>query len=91
MKYRVHVYAVVRYPMMVEAESQQDAVKLAYETFDERDLRTRDAEFADELQNNYLVDEEGDTEYERSTWWRFDDDGEVKPMDFLAVSTGGNA
>lgn len=91
MKYRVHVYAVVRVPLEIEADTQEEAVKLAYASFVEDDIRNGEAEFAEELQNNYLVDEEGDTQYERSTWWRFDDDGEVKPMDFLANTTGGNA
>jgi hypothetical protein len=63
MKYRVHVYAVVRVPVEVDAESQLDAIKLAENARDwDQELNAGDHEFADEIVG-FLVDEDGDPEY----------------------------
>ncbi len=60
MKYRVHVYAIVRVPFEIEADSELEALKKA----DEVDLAEELAkgwrgEFADDI-DGYLVDELGD-------------------------------
>ena len=63
MKYRVHVYAVVRVPVEVEAESQLDAIHLAQNSRNwNQELDAGDHEYADEIVG-YLVDEDGDPEY----------------------------
>lgn len=71
MRYRVHVYMTVRVPFDdIEAESQQAAIKIvqeraATECMTLRDMADLEAEPADEI-TGFLVDEEGDDEYERS-------------------------
>jgi len=70
MRYKVHAYMTVRVPFDdIEAESQQAAIKIAeYRASDIRTLRDMadlEAEPADEI-TGFLVDEEGDDEYERS-------------------------
>jgi hypothetical protein len=66
MKYRVHVYLTVRVPFDdIEAESQEAAIEAARKLVDDYSFRLKDAEYADEI-TNFLVDEDGDEEYERS-------------------------
>jgi hypothetical protein len=80
MKHDVHIFAVVRVKRAgVEAENHDDAVKKAmekfhdlYELFDTRNIRKLpdgviDVEFGEEF-SHFLVDEEGDREFECSTW-----------------------
>jgi hypothetical protein len=69
MKYRVHLYAEVRVPLEVEAESQEEAIgKVMYENDLYPLLKHGDVEFADEV-HGALVDEDGDEEYECSQFW----------------------
>jgi hypothetical protein len=69
MKYDVHIYATVRVKVCgVEANSQKEAIKKAeaqtdlYETLGESGHGT---EYAEEI-TGFLVDEEGDTEYQQT-------------------------
>lgn len=69
MKYTVHLYKAVRmYPVEIEAESQEEAVRIADEqcgsVFD------KGISFEDEEVGciGALVDEEGDEDYERSCY-----------------------
>ena len=78
-QYRVHMYTVVRVPIVVMAENQLDAIKktdkidlhriidgyVGYEVCDQ-------VEFADEV-NGFLVDEVGDEEYENSRYYNLED------------------
>ena len=69
-KYRVHIFAVVRIPVEVEAESQIEAIEKAEDDTDLNSLLNRgDVEYADEI-TEYLVDEVEDKEYLRSTWYK---------------------
>jgi len=77
-KYRVHVYLVVRVPFDVEAESQEEAIKAAEKLVDNDSYRLPEAEDAEEIVG-YLVDEEGDEEYERSVSY----DGNRKPAPYV--------
>ena len=76
MQYRVHIYAVVRIPVVVEADSQQDAIAKALPKADLYELDTTladcDGEYADQV-TGYLVDEVGDEEYFNPIW--YDSDG----------------
>ena len=74
-KYHVHVYAIVRVLVPdVEAENQEEACKKAEQMVDLHQLFEQMhfdppvgyVEFADDL-DGFLVDEDGDTEHERST------------------------
>ena len=68
MKYRVHLYCVVRVPMDVEADGQIAAIQKAEELFHRdanHNIHAHDAEYAEEI-NTALVDEVGDAEFERS-------------------------
>jgi len=80
MKHNVHVFAVVRVKVDgIEAESHDDTVKKAmerfhdlYDLFDTQNFRhlpegVTDVEFGEEF-SHFLVDEEGDQEFARSTW-----------------------
>jgi hypothetical protein len=82
MKYDVHIYAVVRVKVPgVEAESQTDAIEQAEEQvdfnalFDSRRFSLYPGiecvEYADET-SGYLVDEEGDEEHDRSSFYKYD-------------------
>ena len=69
MKYDAHIYATVRVKVCgVEANSQKEAIKKAenqtdlYETLGESGHGT---DYAEEI-TGFLVDEEGDTEYQRT-------------------------
>lgn len=57
-KYKVHIYAVVRVPVEVEAETEKVATKLALEFFDmnHEELIKQDGEYAHEVQNVVVVD-----------------------------------
>ena len=75
MEYRVHIYAVVRIPTIVQAKSQLEAIMIAeqidihritdgfvgYEVCDH-------IEWAEEI-TGFLVDEVGDEEYEKSKYY----------------------
>ena len=80
MKHDVHVFAVVRVKCAgIEAESHDESVKKAmeqfhdlYDLFDTQNFRhlpegVTDVEFGEEF-SHFLVDEEGDQEFARSTW-----------------------
>lgn len=73
--YRVHIYAVARVPVTVEADTQRGAVKKANQEVDLDRLfyPVGECEYAEEI-TGYLVDEVGDTEYKRSMW--YDREGE---------------
>lgn len=77
MKYNVHVYEVVRVKVVdVEAESQVDAIKIAVDSYDPKNLfdciqarpPIEEIEWAEET-SEYLVDEVGDTEFQNSRWY----------------------
>ena len=72
-KYNVHVYAIVRVLVSdVEAENHVEAMKKAERRANLDSLFSgRNTEYADEL-DGFLVDEEGDVEHERSTWYEKD-------------------
>ena len=82
-KFHVHVYAVVRVLVPnIEADSQIEACEKADEMVDMTNLfghvpfrpPVASVEFADEI-NGFLVDEDGDTEHEKSTSY----DAEYRP------------
>ena len=84
-KYNVHLYAVVRVKVVdVEASSQEEAIAKAEDSVllgrilnHERGLpdNVECTEYAEEVVR-YLVDEEGDEEYDKSKWyvWKGDDE-----------------
>lgn len=79
-KYRVHGYAVVRVPLEVEGKDHIHAMQQYdddYCRFHEG-FRHKDAEWAEEF-NGYLVDEDGDEEYEKSEF--YGSDGETPAGD----------
>ena len=78
MKYRVHCYVEVRVPVWVEAESHAEACKKAFLDTDFHQLLNQgDIEFAEDY-HGFLVDEEGDEEYNNS---RFYDNDVLKEED----------
>ena len=70
MLYNVHVYPIVHVKVCgVEAESQEEAMKKVDATADFHSLLDRDdIEYAEDV-DCFLVDEQGDTEYENSVWY----------------------
>lgn len=78
--YDVHLYAVVRMKVVgIEAESQVDAIRLAEKevTYEQRETlfnhsggmtKLEYTEYAEEV-IHYLVDEQGDEEYQNSRWY----------------------
>ena len=80
-KYHVHLYPIVRVLVRdVEAESQEEAIKKAERMVDLHQLFRHRAlppasvasvEYADGM-DGFLVDEDGDNEHERSTWYEND-------------------
>ena len=78
MKYPVHIYAVCRRDISVEADSQEEAVTKANE-MDMTALfnHNPDVEYADEVQD-FLVDQPGDTNYKESHVYKIGEDG--KPV-----------
>lgn len=84
MKYRVHIYAVCRRLVEVEADSQEHAVCQANEMDMEELFNThgwlsdgeQNPEYADEVQD-FLVDEVGDTEYKNTNRWVILPDGQT--------------
>ena len=78
MKYKVHVYAVARVPLEVEAESQLNAIKKAND-YDWNSVNFGSGEFSEEI-TGFLVDEEGDEDFGQSTlydWNELRDQGVV--------------
>jgi hypothetical protein len=90
MKYKVHLFAVVRVRIdNIEATSQLEAIKKAENDTDlyrqflwesrggegGTDPYVNHTEWADEI-SHVLVDEEGDEEYEQSGWYGTPDDRE---------------
>jgi hypothetical protein len=81
-KFHVHVYPIVRVLVPdVEADSQEEACQKA-EAMHSWDnvlnyviTSTLGFEYADKI-DGFLVDEDGDTEHESSTWY----DGDYKPI-----------
>lgn len=83
MKYKVHVYATVRVPVIVEASNQVEAIEIAQQDVDlegifsglqtgqEDDTVCLACEYADEV-TSFLVDEIGDKEYEHTTAYKAD-------------------
>ncbi len=72
-KYTVHIYAVARVPVEVEAESMEGAIKKAEEKTNLYDvLDSEKASFAEEV-TGYLVDVEGDEGCENSRYFNTDD------------------
>jgi len=57
-KYKIHIYAVVRVPVEVEAETEKQATLLGLGFFDSNadELIKRDGEYATEVQNTVVVD-----------------------------------
>lgn len=71
MKYRVHVFAVVRTAVEVEAKSQEDAAEKAASNIDiNSELAQCACEDAEEIAY-VLVDEEGDEQYNNSTFYTY--------------------
>ena len=79
-KYHIHLYPIVRVLVRdVEAESQVEAIKKAERMVDQYQLFRQvrfdppvaDVEFAEDT-DGFLVDEDGDTKYEKSTWYEND-------------------
>ena len=67
MEYKVNVFAVVKVVVDVEAETQVDAISKAVDSVDwYAEFRGRQ-EGAEEMAY-FLVDEVGDTDYDRSQW-----------------------
>jgi len=79
-KYVVHIYAVVRVPVEISAESPEAAIKKIDEKYNLHDILDRGKiEYAEDV-TEYLVDEVDDGgEIKRSFW--LDRDGRlVKPL-----------
>jgi hypothetical protein len=84
MKYDVHVYAVVRIKIPIEANDQKDAIKKVMEQTEFNKMFDRcespEVEYADDV-IDFLVDEppnaEGDVDYSKSKNWHYDGDGEL--------------
>jgi nicotinate-nucleotide pyrophosphorylase len=77
-KYKVHLFPVVHLPAIeVEADNQEDALTKADEIWfdkmssEERAEAIKQGEYSEELKQ-YLVDEVGDKEHEKSTWYMKD-------------------
>ena len=89
-KHTVHLYALVRVPVPdVEADSHAEAVSKASRMVDLdevfRDLashatRLNAIEYADEI-SHVLVDEDGDSEYDRSRWYTWNEINQLTEMD----------
>ena len=71
MRYDVHLYVTVRVKVSdIEAGSQVEAIKLADEMFGKDAVAmVSTGEYADEVLGA-LVDEQGDEEYDRTTYYR---------------------
>ena len=75
-RYVVHVYAVVRVPIRVNAESPGMAVKRVDEEYNLHDLLDRgEIEYAEDI-TEYLVDEVGDNDEIKKSFW-LDKDGKI--------------
>lgn len=70
MKYTVHLFPIVRVAVIVEADSQVEAMKKADEQTNFHDLfdGLPCAEYAEDI-DCFQVDEENDPEYTKSTWY----------------------
>ena len=77
MKYDVHVYVLVRVKVLdIDAKSQEEAIRRVHDHVNQSDLLNRSyplsnaerVEFVDEI-TEYLVDEHGDEEHERSRFY----------------------
>ncbi len=81
-RYRVHIYAIVRVPVEVEAKSKTDAIKRAEEQTNLYSaFRNPDVEYAEEV-TEYLVDECDDPDHKNSR--RYENDG-VTPWTYREV------
>jgi|HubBroStandDraft_2_1064218.scaffolds.fasta_scaffold668858_3 hypothetical protein len=76
MKYTVHVFAVARVPLEIEAASQEEAVSKAREDFSLQDYLAGSAVngvvYDSEEITEFFVDEEGDEEHENSKTYNAD-------------------
>ena len=80
-RYIVHIYAVVRVPIEVNAESPEKAVKKADEITDLHQILDKDeVEYAEDI-IEYLVDEIEDGDVKRS--FSFDRHGNLKPPEWI--------
>ena len=80
MKYPVHIYAVCRRDIAVEAQSQEEAVSKANE-MDMTALFSRNpaVEYADEV-SDFLVDQPDDKDYRESHVWEIVDGKPVRKL-----------
>jgi hypothetical protein len=68
-KYHVHVYPVVRVLVPdIEVDSPEEACQKAEQALDLDHLFQPGVEYADDI-DGFLVDEVGDTEHQRLTWY----------------------
>jgi len=77
-RYDVHIYPIVRVKVSgVEADNQVEAIKKAEQIIDLHSLLDRDdeIEYAEDI-DCFLVDEEGDEEYQKSRWY----DKQYRPL-----------
>ena len=82
-EYKVHVFAIVRVPVTVEAASQVNAIEKAIDSVDwyaQFGGGREDQEFAEEFKY-FLVDEVGDEGYRRSLWYDCNDKNDIALMD----------
>lgn len=93
MKYKVHLFAVVRVPVEIEADSQEEAIDKSEKSIDLHTLfdhtigEAQEREWTDEIAY-YLVDEDGDEEHQKTKWWIYRD-GKMRPMpaeDLLTIA-----
>lgn len=79
--YVVHIFAHVRVPVLVTATDQEDAVRKAIEEFSDNYKsylsRPDNFEYAEDFEQDVMVDEVGDMEYEKSMWWKALPDGTI--------------
>lgn len=73
MKYIVHRYYQVHDRVEVEADNQERACRKA----DELDRNMDEVEDDEGRTASFLVDEEGDEEYEQSCWYSYSKDGKL--------------
>jgi len=68
MKYKVHIYAVIRLPLEVEAESQEEAINKTDEFDLHHMIDNERFEYAEDI-DCFLVDEVGAADYTNSQWF----------------------
>ncbi len=91
-KYKVHLFAVVRVPVEVEAESQTEAIKKAEEETDLHALFDywnpggigQERQYAEEI-TEYLVDEQGDQDHSNTRCYEYEG-GELREKPNIALT-----